>query len=63
MIAVIQYTKITIVNITTVEIIILLSDEFSIIRQTQTGTKLHMMYFYYPLFQLNQSTKQANTQS
>lgn len=44
------------------ETINLLPDEFFIIRQTQTGTKLQMLAFYYPLFQGNQSPKQANTQ-
>lgn len=45
------------------ETINLLTGEVFAIRQTQTGTKLQMLAFYYPLFQENQSAKQANTQS
>lgn len=40
-----------------------LSGEFFIIRKTQTGTKLQMVAFCYPLFQENQRAKEDNTQS
>lgn len=45
------------------ETINLLTGEVFAIRQTQTGTKLQMLAFYYPLFHENQRAKQANTQS
>lgn len=50
-IAVIQYIKITIINVATVETILLLSDELFIIKQTQREAKLQMVYFSYPFFQ------------
>lgn len=49
--SVIQYIKITIIDIAAAETIIILSVEVFVIRQTQTGTDLHRLYFCYPLFQ------------